>query len=569
MRLRSVLHSSKAAQAAATLLACLAASCLLTWPLARDAGTHYPSAPDMPDVNVALWLPAHLISAMQNGHSLWFAPDLLWPDGQNVALLIWNLGIPLFQVPFYLLYEPLQAYNLSLVCIGAFNGLGGFLLGRRIGGVAAGCAGAALAMTNPYVWHELLQGPADPGLLLFVLLTASGLLALHREPTTREAVITGVFWGIAGLCYWFYGYFSLLLVLVLSAIALARRQWPLLRSLVVASVVSALVAGPFAAFLLWQALSDGSIYLRSTDTSLLNMLHAQTRGASLGLSTLVWPLSMPAYLRDLLPLTALAVLVAGLVGGVRRRAGFFAPLGLIAVVLAMGRQLQWTPNELVSIGESALTLPFAWMQAALPGFERMWWPYRFLSLFAVGAAGCAAALVAAVPPRIRWVVAALVVGGASAELRWSQVATAGRLYWDAPERMERYPLFDQLASSPGQHPILSLPFRGFTANRVLWQPYHQQPISLGLGDQEDFMISPEALARTAADPTLRYLKSVGRLHPNQGMEPPPGPIKPALKTLGFHYAVLWADQERQVKQYTQLLGEPDHRESTFVAWKLQ
>ena len=135
--------------------------------------------------------------------------------------------------------------------------------------------------------------------------------------------------------------------------------------------------------------------------------------------------------------------------------------------------------------------------------------------------------------------------------------------------MVRSPLFDKLASSPGQHPILALPFRGFTANRVLWQPYHRQPISLGLGDQEDFMISPEALARTEADPTLTYLKAMGRLHPNQEMEPASAPVKPALKALGFHYAVLWADQERQVQQYTRLLGEPDYRESEIVAWKLQ
>lgn len=570
MRIRSALQSSTA-QGALALLACLVGATLLSWPLARDAGTYYPSAIDMPDVNVALWLPAHLLSAIENGHSPWLAPDLLWPDGQNVSLLLWNLGVPLFQAPFYLVYEPLQGYNLSLICMVALNGLGGFLLGRQMGGVAAGCAGAGLAMTNPYVWHELMQGPADPGLLLFLLLTASGLVALHREPNTREAVSTGVVWGLSGICYWFYGYFSLLLVLVLSAVALVRRRWALLRSLVVASGVSAAVAGPFAVFLLAQALSDDSIYLRSTDDSLLTMLHAQTRGASLGVSTLAWPASMPSYLRDLVQLSAVAVLVAGLFGGVRRRATFLAPLGLLAIVLALGRQLQYSPSELVYLGESALNLPFAWMQAVLPGFERMWWPYRFLALSAVAAAGCASALVAAVPARARWIVAALVVGGASAELRWGQVATQGRLYWDAPREMVRSPLFDQLAESSEEQPLFLLPFRGFAANRVMWNAYHGQPTSMGLGDQEDFMISPESRARTEADATLTYMKAMGRLHPNQTLPPPSQPVKPALRALGFRYAVLFIDQINQaqlVKRYTDLLGPPDHHEAEIMAWAL-
>ncbi|MFT4978429.1 MAG: hypothetical protein ACI8S6_004339, partial [Myxococcota bacterium] len=370
--------------------ASLAGATAASWPLARDAAVVFPSAPDMPDLHASMWLPIQIRTAIEGGHSLWWAPELLWPEGQSIALLIWNLLLSIAQLPLYAAFEPLQAYNLSLIGFAALGGAAAFSLGRRLGGPAGGLVAAALTLCSPYVWNELLQGRPEQGMLAGLLWTTAGLVSLHQDPapTRRQGARVGLAWALTGLCYWFYGYFLLLIIGTLALVAVARRQRALLMALGVAAATAAAIAGPFAAALLWEAISSGSTYQRSTSPALLTQLHALSQGASLGVRHLIWPLSPPEHLRDILPLSALIAAVACLWGPARRRAGFLLPLAAAGLLLALGRQLQWAPGEPVMMGESALSMPFAWMQS-LPGFGRLWWPYRMLSLFIVGAAGCA------------------------------------------------------------------------------------------------------------------------------------------------------------------------------------
>lgn len=522
----------------------------------------------MPDVQVGMWLPAHLLDALRSGRGLWWAPDLLWPTGQDVALLVWNLLLAALMLPLYALLEPLVAYNLAVLAFSGANAAAAWALGRQLGGAAGGLVAAALVLCSPYAWNELLQGRCEQGVLAGLLLTCAGLLALERAPDTRRAVGVGLLWALTALAYWFYGYFLLLVVIGLSVAALAGRRWARLRALVVASAVSAAAAGPLAAALLWQAVSPGSSFSRSQDGTLQAALHTLAQGASLTVQSTIWPLHPPEQLRDVLPLVSLVSLLAW--PWVRQQARFLGPMAAACLALAYGRQLQQAPGELLMLGESALSLPFAWLQSALPGFGRLWWPYRFLSLFVVGAAGCAAALVGRLPGRgLRWGAALVLALGALVELRVATQLSDSRLYFDAPVAFERSRLFDTLAEEPGAHPLLYLPFRGFGTGRALWQPYHQQPTSMGLGDSADHLLPAAVQAETESDVVLVYLKELGQAAPHQRPPPPPRPVRPALQARGYHYAVLWQLAPETVETYTRLLGPPDYTDAVIVAWDLR
>jgi hypothetical protein len=75
------------------LLALLVLSAAASWPLAGAPGAWFPSDPSMPDLNVAVWLPAHLAAAASGATDVWDAAELQHPHGQRIDLLVWNVGV--------------------------------------------------------------------------------------------------------------------------------------------------------------------------------------------------------------------------------------------------------------------------------------------------------------------------------------------------------------------------------------------------------------------------------------------------------------------------------------------
>jgi hypothetical protein len=546
------------------LLALLVLSAAASWPLAGAPGAWFPSDPSMPDLNVAVWLPAHLAAAASGATDVWDAAELQHPHGQRIDLLVWNVGVQVLQLPFFTLLEPIPAFNLSIVAFGALNGLSGYTLGRQLGGRAAGAAGAAVLLFSPFAWNELAQGRGEQGLLAGVAFTAAALVALGRDPTPRRAALAGLAWALTGLCYWFYAYFLLLLVLPLGALALARRRGREARALVVTGAVAAAVAGPFALALLVEAVGQASVYRQAVADDVRPITAMVQQGASLGLDGLVWPRRAPTLLRDVVPLSALVAVVGALATRARGQAGFLLPVALGGVLLAMGRVLQWAPGEPVLVGGMQLSLPFAALQGVLPGFARLWWPYRWLSFFFVGGAGCAAALVAWLPPRVRALAAAGLALGLLGELRLAQGATTGGLVWDSP-----VPVDVPAALREIDAPVVMLPFHGVAANRLLWQAYVQQPTSAGLGDTEPYLQTPTYRDVVQQTPILRQLEVLGQQPPVGGRVRISGleDGRAELRALGFGAAVLWVDLH-PLAPYAEWLGPPDHLDATMAIWTL-
>jgi len=122
-------HSRKAlaVEIVAVALGAVLLSVLASWPLAIQSGSSFPSSPDMVDLQGGMWLPWHLLTRVASLESPWWAPELLWPVGQRVDTTMWNLGVQVFQLPLYLFFHPVQAYNLSLVLFAALNGVAGWI----------------------------------------------------------------------------------------------------------------------------------------------------------------------------------------------------------------------------------------------------------------------------------------------------------------------------------------------------------------------------------------------------------------------------------------------------------
>ncbi len=558
----------------------LGLSVAASWPLALWSGLVFPSSPDMPDLNVSLWLPGHLLDALAAGHSPFDAPKLQHPHGQRIALLVWNLGIQVIQAPFYLVAGPLRAYNLSLVALGAGNALGGAMLGASMAPAerrgAAALAGAALLVASPFAWNELVQGRPEQGFLGPMAAAVAGLVSLGTAPRRGRAVATGLAWALAGLCYWFYGYFLARVALPLLAWRALRRDRPGATALATAAAVAALVAAPAALALIAEAAGAGSAYRSSTqsDAAQAAMLQGVQAMASLGIHGLaggaVWA---PTLLRDVLPWASVLAVGAALLPRLGGRARWLAPLALAGLVLALGPQLQATPGHPVQLaGGATVRMPLAALQQVVPGFSRLWWPYRFQVFWALGAAGGAGALVAALAgARRRWLLAVGLALLALGELRLAQQRTSGGLLWDAPQRAVVSPLFSRLAAAPDRAPVLFLPYQSPTTGRVMWQLWHRQPVSIGLGDSDDLLVAPEVRAAVAADPVLAWLKAQGRRTTSAAPPLEGAALIAHLRGLGYHTAVLWRSppQPGQDVLYRRLFGRaPDHEDAVLSAWQL-
>jgi len=546
------------------LLASIALAVVASWPLARDAWQVFPSEPTWPDIGIGVWFAAHMAEVASGGGALWAGEQLHWPIGQDCRLLLWNLGIQVITLPLFLVFEAIPAWNLSMIWLGGLNGLGGWVLGRIAGGDrASGVVGAALLVCSPFVWAELAQGRGEQALFLFLALTVAGLLALWREPDRRVAVLTGLAWGLAGICYWFYGYFLLLIVAALALAALARRRWRRLASLAVSGGVAAAVAAPLAIGVLIATQQAGSPFQQAAeDIHLVSLAQSSWTGIELG--SLLWPLWMPVQLRDCVPMVLSLCLLAAV--PLWRRSSWLPVLGLVSLVLAMGRLLYWTEGDLVLFAGLRPLMPFIAVQDWLPGFWRFLWPYRYVALASVAAAGCAGVLVARLG-RWRWAGAALLVLALTGEHRAALRSCPEASIWTAPVSFEVPTLFREIAQEPGTQPVLMLPFRG-EGGSLLWNPYHRQPSSEGLGDGEEFLQDAEWAAWIGASPVMMELQAMGdALHPELVADPS---LSPDLARLGFRWAVL--DLRRRhggVQRYEEFFRRsPDFQDAHIVAWRL-
>jgi hypothetical protein len=547
------------------VLVCVGLALVATWPLPLYL-EHYPAARDEPDLAVGVWLLSFVADSLATGSDLANSELTAWPHGQAVDLLVWNYLGQILALPLGLLYSPLKAYNLTIIVYGALNGVAGWVLGREISGRhAGGLAGASVLVFSPLLWQEFAQGRLEQGALIGPVLAVAAVWRIWRGGGLWAGIALGVSWAVAGLFYWFAAYF---LGLFLAPLLLVAWRWnrPALRPLVLGGALALVLVSPAVASIVTAMAEADSAWAQTTSEDYARQVATILPGYSMGLrDLLIWPTALPQQLRLVLPVTLFGVLGVAVLR--HREARWLATIGVLGLVLALGPVFCWQQGEPLLVGGMQLSLPFAW-RGVLPGLSRLWWPYRMAALFYVALAAIAPMLVRG---RWAWAIAGGLTLALSGELKAAQAWTQGELIWDSPVRFEAPALFEQLATEPGQHPVLSLPFMapGRSTIGVLFQGYHRQPTSAGLADGEDFAVSAERARDLAASPALMALQRVSMPALGGPQRLDFDPI-PELREMGFHYAVLHvAGRPPELARHVAVLGPPDLQDNGFAIWDLR
>lgn len=533
-----------------------------TWPAALTLSGHAVVPLTHADLQAGLWWGPALARSLAEGSSIFWRPELIWPDGQDTRFLLWNFLAQLVMAPLYLSFSPLTATNLAALLCMVLNGLAGAWAGRvvtssRLGALAGLVAGATCAFS----FTEGAGGRLDQALWAPAAVFMGGLVLLWRTPGRwGPRLICGAGLGLSGAVYWFYGYFLVLLLVLLAAGALVTRKLPRQRivDLALVGLVAALVALPFLAPLLSRLADGGEMIRVATSEHPDAVLQQAPFGVPLlwgNLGGLVGAFQHQGTRTPLL-LLPVCLLVAWRARGAVR---WVALMGLLAVVFAAGPLLTDTRHQPLAVGQNLIWGPMALLDL-LPGFARLWWPYRWQAV-------ALAALALAVPwllHQARWRRLWLTLF-----ILWSLVDNAmliraePRLQFMRPVAVP--PLLEVLGRGAGQRPIVELPFDRGHQSTMGFASWHRQPIDAGLGPW--LHRHPGRQQRRKSILLWRVLdravKGQTSAAPQRWTEAQAG---------GFHYVFLYnhhfaaGEYTRVLQRVSAVMGRPLTSSPNFAAW---
>ena len=507
---------------------------LITWPLAARLDTHlagYNNTDSTERVHHVWWL-SH---ALRTGQTLFWLPNLGWPDGMAGISL---LGHPMKHLPAAVLalaLPPLVADNLVLLLQTALMGLGMYALGLRLGGGsrAAALIGGLVYMAAPTFLAHLGRGHNGHLSLTFAPLFVLALLHL-RETGGRVRQR----WFVAGaLCFMLVIsghvlqsiYMMLPLVTLLALQGLWRRDWRGLAQLLLVCLAGAALQLVFLLPVAGEALG--------------NPVYAEAGGDvrySLDLLAIVTPspnhplYGQLDYTREVLGATigersgwiglvagALAILTL-----LRGRGRFWLGLALLTWLLSLGPLLNLLGQPLTIQADdhaSFIALPWAFLKL-LPLMDLVHTPGRFSYALALAVA-CLATQGAALlfgQPRFRSrqrqaLLLTLLLVAILYDYQW---------YWPFPTRNAAIPeQIAELRQRSDLRAVLNIPARNSAAIKdSLWlQTAHQLPLIGGMVTRRtpvnparlellQSTLDPALLRLAGADVVIVNLRRTSDLH---------------------------------------------------------
>ena len=442
-----------------------------------------------------------------------FALILDFPAWYNVAALAW--------IPLNLL---------------AFLPLGRHLWGRWGPALAAG---AAWAMMPPVI-GQIAAGRLTQVVLFALPLALLGLLKLSEEGGRRAAVLAGVGMGLAGLSYWFYGYFMALLAPLILLPALWRRpRRELLVEVAQAAGVCLLVIAPLLLLVLSERSRFASGSFAVSDPTSPDALSLWGPGAR--------------HMQGWLPWVFLPGFALTLWKGHRR--ALWSGLVVLTLVFAMGAAQ-------VSPAGWTWRLPYWVLWKLAPGLDRMTHPDRWVHVAGLFLTLLAADGLARWKAWATWVLPL----GVFVQL---QVMSLPMGSW----RPGLEPPYTQLAQQSGGA-VVVLPFLQ-CADAVRFQPFHGRPLVGGMVERMPEKRPPEFEAFVLGSPLLTGLFGLSQGEDvevelwQEDLE--------ALQRAGVDTLLL--DRQCQMRsgtardvaleeQVTELLGPPQYRHDAGAVWAL-
>ena len=460
------------------------------------------------DLSGSIWAHWWTADALMRGVSPFLGTHSFVPTGLN-PVLQYNLLDAIIHAPLIAGFGTITGYNLAVVLALTATGLSAMHLGRSAGASAAGALlTGCIVQSSSFVALELHCGRISQIFLVFFLLATAQLLrVLGGRQGVGSALLLGGLAAATALVYWYFGIAFLIGATVL--LMTHRKAWTpsLGRALGIATVLGLALTLPAVVALLseWSGLPG----VDRTDAA--GIIAANSRG-------LFWPILNTSKAHDH-QLGLVTLVLAGLAahGRVARWKSWLGIAGL-GWVLALG------PG-------TAITLPFGWLQAGVPTFDRMWWPYRF-ELLTVVATGVMAGLGfdRLIKSRTRlWLLGAISLSVLDAPLR------SGLLPIMASPLPTTHPtLYAGLDSPIFTVPVM--PNRAESERLLLLQTFHGQPTKNGDGEH---LLDHMPKAQQA---WLESSQMVGMLHTlrrtgSVNATVQPGDIQ-ALLDAGFEWVVV-------------------------------
>ena len=521
---------------------------------------------DQPDWTGTLWTWWWTWEALAQGVSPALAESNLFPVGLS-PVAQYNLVDAVLLGWLVEVVGVTRGYNLAGLLLLAGAGLSGHAMCRGLGIAPwpATIAGLLLQCSTTLL-IEVTTGRLSQALVVFGVLGFAGCLRLTSDSARlRDVVSTGVLVGLAALTYWYSALFVALGAL--PALFLRPRRSP---RMWMAAGVSGLVCLPAVLALVayGEALPGMSRPVESwmADAS-------WTRGRyGLGMAMAhshqpLWPLATgpgdPFDKRISPVLMGLAAL--GAWRGQRTWRGPLLGAVLVGWLMTLGPWLRsWDGSPV------AIPLPWLFLDAFLPFFDRMWWPERFELTMLLGLVPLAG-LGAAVLAKKRFYMAALVGLVLVEQAAWQPFHPLPV----SPPRPYDAALYAALDGPTVTTPVLA-PFAD-VRHALFMQTLHQQPITGGLGEHLPGHVSPEWTRYVESNALLDALADGARGPlPARVIEPA---AVDALVESGLRWVVVdssicppgdgpaWTRRDRSLLEA--VFGAPDVTTRGGAAWRIE
>jgi hypothetical protein len=505
-----------------------------------------------------------------------FTDLFFYPMGKDIFAHTGNNFLDaVFAAPFYWLLGNLDYQPWFVAAVLVANALTFRVLARHVLGAGPAAYLATLAwMVNPYVLFEITCGRLTQAFLPFLPLAFYHLLRLEETGEGarpwRHALLAGLFTALQAWTYWFMGWFMAFAFTWLGIYGVWRS--PRRGALVLRYGIAGAACLVFVAPGVWAMAGragagdvPGLVEGWPGFAALLDPPPAQRNNVATHLYglTVVETSGVPLLTAPVYGLAALGWLALG-AGRAR-----WAPAALLVLVMALGPAIGFHGPM-----EDATVMPhYMLAYYTLPFFERLWFPYRMLSVAFVPIClglGFLFQGLAARRPRLSgaWPALALVFLG---------------LHFAERSRFEVFPFVARDQTPPPSvawlkeqgGAIIDMPF-GIYKRSVIWQTFHELPTFGGMGENA-VMLWPEGMRR--------HLRN-SFIHACRRPEEPADyrtPQRALIEAEGFRWVILHRDlivqhgvgpEKRHISpigpvvQMANVLGPPTAVDGPLVIWDL-
>ena len=409
----------------------------------------------------------------------------------------WLLGFPRYQPVFvgFLLWG---------------NGITFWWLARKLMGHGqAAVIAAALWMVNPYVLFECMTGRFTQAFVWFLPLA---LLSYESIGERKWASVgMGLFTALQAWTYWFMGYFMALAfawLFVVDWVSGHRDRRVLAKGVGIAACVCALLVLP-AGWAMDGLASSGDVPGLSPPGGVENWRDLLVPPGAMGNNVASFLHGYVLMERQGQPMFASLVWGGGLLVFVAAPAIGWLPrvrwAGLVMVALLFAVGPVWPKGGSVITGGEGWVMPhymlaYHW----LPFFDRLWFPYRLISIAFMGSAIALGLLINAVEKRWGKTWALGLAGGMLGIALWEQNA---HLAYPLLHRQMQPPDSMQVIGEAGGG-LIELPLRTARVS-IAWQAVHHQPTFGGMAENAP-LLWPDGYRARLRQPFIRFLDVVAR-----------------------------------------------------------